>query len=750
TEAIPHISSKIFHTDDSYIQCLSIESLVKLKAKQIIPEITKLLKDEEREVREAAIKALVDFHEYSAIPELVKLLEDADPYIRRKGFKALVDLRAESAIEDIIKLFGKKDSAILQTEVINGLVTLHADSAVPEIINLLKDEDRFVRETAVKALAGLRAESETHNILNLLGEEKELSVQKAAIRALADLQAESAIEHFINLLGKEDSKKLQVELINALVTFSVDLAIPEVIRLLKNKDSFVRKIAIKALADLRAESTIPELISFLDDEDSFVREATIEALADFRDKSITPNIFAVLNDEDWRVQTAAIKALADLRVESAIPQILIFLNDEDWYIQRAAIYAVSNMGISSSGNNIGKFLDNDNMYLQEAAAQALTIMNQPVNNLLDWQGKKLYKTQKYFSADFLPSILPSIFIKGSEKFFSTLVKHSTQSISVTAVESIGIIGEYRAELIKNQVPDLLALLSYADIDLLRATINTLGQIISFRGQEKTEDFSELDKTVRDNLLAVITDQTQNNRSRLGAVDALGATGRQECAEVLYDLLDQFDSIQKKEKALHDRCIYWLGQMAYAPTFDYVKNELQQLEKDKATWRIQRDQDTVKQGDVNKNIRDDLWWQNQEYLLGSTLARIKPETTGINLLNHPLYQIRQGAIRALASRIADGAADATLIGKIIQAHQNFDPDDLPSPFPYAAFQAIDLALWNLEYAGKKDDVTKLKKILKNLQPCQVPGQEGAIKERLEWTIKRLDENLAKNAKLAPAE
>lgn len=85
-----------------------------------------------------------------------------------------------------------------------------------------------------------------------------------------------------------------------------------------------------------------------------------------------------------------------------------------------------------------------------------------------------------------------------------------------------------------------------------------------------------------------------------------------------------------------------------------------------------------------------------HLLGNTLARISSSAeTGIDLLNHPLYQVRQGAIRALAAK-----ADATLIGKIIQAHQNFNPDDLPSPFPYAAFRAIDLALWNLEYTGKK--------------------------------------------------
>ncbi|MCI5158290.1 MAG: hypothetical protein D3906_07565, partial [Candidatus Electrothrix sp. AUS1_2] len=182
--------------------------------------------------------------------------------------------------------------------------------------------------------------------------------------------------------------------------------------------------------------------------------------------------------------------------------------------------------------------------------------------------------------------------------------------------------------------------------------------------------------------------------------------------------------------------------------DGLEDKLRELEQAKAEWREQRDQNSGSMED-----KDDAWWQMREYMLGNALARIAPAERGIELLDHPLYQVRQGAVRALASRIAEADKDgvgADLIGKIIQAHQDFDPADLPSPFPYAAFQAIDLALWNLEYTGTKDDLAKLKDILANLKPCQVPGQKGAIEERLKWTIKRLEDNLAQNAEQVAAE
>ncbi|MCI5122872.1 MAG: hypothetical protein D3908_17130, partial [Candidatus Electrothrix sp. AUS4] len=236
------------------------------------------------------------------------------------------------------------------------------------------------------------------------------------------------------------------------------------------------------------------------------------------------------------------------------------------------------------------------------------------------------------------------------------------------------------------------------------------------------------------LLGTLNDLKQDQFTRFAAVDALGMTNRSEYAEDIFHLLNK-----SKEDSLRWRCLHWLGRMRYTSAQDYVENELYKLENAKAEWREQRDQDSDKIAD-----KSDDYWQHQEYHIGSALARISPAETGIDLLNHPLYQVRQGAIRALAAK-----ADAPLIGKIIQAHQAFDPADLPSPFPYAAFQAIDLALWNLEYTGTKDDVTKLKDILDHLKPCQVPGQEGAIKERLEWTIERLEENIARNAELAAA-
>ena len=316
---------------------------------------------------------------------------------------------------------------------------------------------------------------------------------------------------------------------------------------------------------------------------------------------------------------------------------------------------------------------------------------------------------------------------------------------------------------------MLNLAVHADLELRQTAINVLGQFISFHGKKTPADLPELEKKVYSTLRNFLFDLQQNFTIRQAALDALGATGRPDCAKEIYELLANHME-EDQDDSLRYRSFMWLGRMTYSPAQDFVEDELKNLEKEKAAWRKERDIEQQEAVSDEPEEKQDKTWKKEhwEYMLGNALARIAPETSGIDLLNHPLYQVRQGAIRALASRVADGTDGAALIGEIIQAHQNFDPDDLPSPFPYAAFQAIDLALWNLEYTGEPKDLEQLTIRLNSLKEknCKktsqegkleecldwtsnIPGQEGAIEERLQWTIKRLDERLNQDDENRPA-
>ncbi|MCI5168103.1 MAG: hypothetical protein D3903_18955 [Candidatus Electrothrix sp. GM3_4] len=88
---------------------------------------------------------------------------------------------------------------------------------------------------------------------------------------------------------------------------------------------------------------------------------------------------------------------------------------------------------------------------------------------------------------------------------------------------------------------------------------------------------------------------------------------------------------------------WLGRIAYTDAQDYVEDELKELVQEKAAWRKERDREKQETASDEVKIKqqDKSWLKEHwEYMLGNALARIAPENTGINLLDHPLYQVRQ--------------------------------------------------------------------------------------------------------------
>ncbi|MCW5203690.1 HEAT repeat domain-containing protein, partial [Desulfobulbus sp. US4] len=503
--------------------------------------------------------------------------------------------------------------------------------------------------------------------------------------------------------------------------------------LLKDSDGNVRSAAVDALGQLGVDSAVPHIIPLLKDSDWSVRSAAVDALGQLGMDLVTPQLISILNTnlsiwQGWRIsppwyQKEAVETLGRLGSASAAPQIISLIMDSEGSMRSAAVQALGKLQATARGMNISfsQFVEQQKQRL--VVAKKKSISKNPV------------------SREEAAGILGGIFTKQAVALLTNIMEDPEEKKYVVkkAVESIGMIGEYRPGIVLGQVPTLLTLSDRADLRMRKIAITALGRLIASQDQKRSAKVIETEKKIRAKLYVVLADPKEKHILRRAALDALSKSGN---LEDLNKLKEQFNV------DLKDRFTQW--RYRHLKDSGEIRKELDKIKKEKEDWRRSRDREDISSVDdtgINGKQMQDVWRKEHlEYLLGhSWAARIASEADIEELFGHSLYQVRQGAIYGLAAK-----ADAPLIGKIIQAHQNFDPDDLPSPFPYTAFRAIDLALWNLEYTGKKDDVTKLQDILKNLKPCQVPGQEGAIKERLEWTIDRLDENITKNAELAAAE
>ncbi|MCI5130126.1 MAG: HEAT repeat domain-containing protein, partial [Candidatus Electrothrix sp. EH2] len=724
------------------------EALGMLGDSSVAPELVKLLADEDVSVQSSAAGALGELGDSSVAPELVKRLKDKDASVRSSAVYNLGELGDSSVVSDLVPLLADEDADV-RWFAAYALAILGDSSVAPELVKRLKDKDASVRSSAADNLGELGDRSVVRDLVPLLADE-DAYVRSSAARALGMLGDSSVARDLVPLLADEDAG-VRSSAANNLGELGDRSVVRDLVPLLADEDESVRSFAARALGMLGDNSVVRVLVPLLTDEEVGVRLFAVKALGMLGDRSVVRDLVPLLADEYASVRNFAVEALGMLGDSSVAPELVKLIADA---YSSGVMEALVRLKAKVDASIIRRYLENTE--LRDVEAKALLRMNISMPELRTWQEEQFKAAQnelKQQEKEEAAAALNFVFTKEAVTLLSTLLTDPNQNVVEAAVESIGSIGEYHPGLVQGQAEQLLSLTAHINFNIRRSAMTALGQIISFQGKEPPANLSALESKVNPVLRKILFNQKEELIIRQAALDALGATRRRDCAKEIYELLKTLNKDKDEsglDESLRYPCVSWLGRMAYSEAQDYVENELEELEQEKATWREQRDSEQQEKIDSSTELvadRQDKTWKKEhwEYMLGNALARIAPAKRGIDLLNHPLYQVRQGAIRALASRIADGAADATLIGKIIQAHQNFDPDDLPSPFPYAAFQAIDLALWNLEYTGKKDDVSKLKNILKNLKPCQVPGQEGAIKERLEWTIQQLKENLARNEK-----
>ncbi|WP_417912862.1 HEAT repeat domain-containing protein [Candidatus Electronema sp. TJ] len=665
-----------------------------------MPVLVKLLADEDAEVRRSAAYAVGMLGDSSVMPELFKLLADTDAEVQRSAAYALSNTGDNTAVPELIKCLADKNRTVLQS-VIGVLGSLGDSSIVHELVKLLADTDAEVRQSAVYALSSLGDSSIVHELVKLLAD-TDANVRQSVAEAIGNLGDTSAVPELIKFLADEDSY-VQLRAAAVLGSLGDRTATPALLKLLADRNENVRQYAAAYLGRLGDSAAVPALGRIISDTTSYMRDSAAEALSSLGDNSAVPSFMEMLKDSE--VRTAAVAALGRLRTMQAAPEIIRL-----------------------------KLLERGNRKSQRTAAFALAQMNAFAPELQTWRQRAFNKAQEKFAAQNASQrteaaqLLCAIATKQAAALLVQLINDPNREVAQEAIRQTGLLAELHPEWIKPE--PLLALLNQPNVNLRRAAIKALGQLVSFQGEKKPTDLPDVEQKVHAVLRTLVSAEQKDFAARKAALDALGAAGRYGD-----ELLAFLNTLEKgKDDSLRYRCLHWLGRMKYAAAKEYVENELKALEQEKAAWREERlktEQNELKQQDKS--------WPNEhwEYMLGNALASIAPEKRGIALLGHPLHYVRQGAVRALA-----GKANADLIGKIIQAHQEFDPDDLPSPFPYTAFQAIDLALWNLEYTGKQEDVKTLQDILKKLpEKSNIPGQDGAIKERLEWTIERLNSKTA---------
>jgi HEAT repeat protein len=122
-----------------------------------VPELAKLLRNDEVEIRRAAARALTRLpNTVSAIPALIESLKDPDAFVRDNAVDALAVQHPGDVVGPLSRALRDPD-ANARRRAADTLARLGHDteSAWPALIESLKDENAEVRKAATAALRRL-------------------------------------------------------------------------------------------------------------------------------------------------------------------------------------------------------------------------------------------------------------------------------------------------------------------------------------------------------------------------------------------------------------------------------------------------------------------------------------------------------------------------------------------------------------------------------------------------------------------
>ncbi|MBI5779400.1 MAG: HEAT repeat domain-containing protein [Planctomycetes bacterium] len=186
---------------DTPAQCLhqlwAIEILGDIYAKEAAPELIKLLKRRpDYHTTHSLIYTLVKLEAKEAMPDIVNLFNDKDVASPNDILYAISVLGYDQVIPELIESIKAGDWRAAE-----AIIKINNKAYVPELMNMLNDKDANVRRTCASTLGYLGDKRAIPALIKLLKDEED--VKAAAVISLVKLEAKEAMPEIDNLLNGE-------------------------------------------------------------------------------------------------------------------------------------------------------------------------------------------------------------------------------------------------------------------------------------------------------------------------------------------------------------------------------------------------------------------------------------------------------------------------------------------------------------------------------------------------------------------
>jgi len=454
------------------------EKCVAVGAPAVDPLVS-VLKDSDRDVRQAAVEALGKIGDIRAVAPLVIMLKDSDWSVRQATTEAMDKLGwkpeqdqvgacywvargnwiqsvaiGAPAVEPLITALKGNNEDLRQAaaEALGKIGT----PAVDSLVSLLKDSDWHIRQASAESLGKIGDARAVEPLIVTLNDNYGV-VGKAAVDALGKIGA-PAVEPLITALKDSDwnVRQAAAQALERIGTPSVK----PLVSVLEDSDWNARQIIAEALDKLDwkpgkdqaganywvtkgnwekcvavGAPAVDPLVSVLKYSDKDVRQAAVEALGRIGDIRAVDPLVTMLKDSDWHVRQAAAEALGKIGDVRAVEPLITVLNVNEGDVRQAAVKALVKIGTPVIEPLIAYYAENETTLdvLEKIGAPAVV----PLIAVL----KDGYCDMRQAAAKALGNIRDT---RAVEPLIVALKDESDRYVSLAAAEALGKIGDARA------------------------------------------------------------------------------------------------------------------------------------------------------------------------------------------------------------------------------------------------------------------------------------------------------------------
>lgn len=411
-QALEHLLGYL-KSDDSMIQTVSIEAIGNTGLLSAVPELQKILSQEDRSLAETALAAIIaicnandgkidcdlpldsfkDFlfegmrnkdegitrfmlaqlkHWFGT--DIVSGLLDVLDTVEGDDLKQLVDILGSvggSLTALVLEKFPSKSATSKQIYL--DIIKPHVDEAIIDnLIEFADDDDSEVRQK-IAHLIGISGCNRAIPTLEKMTKDEVGHVRSAAYGGLGWLLTEDRIELIRS--GLNDSyPDVRQAAAGALVVIGGSTVAALFRDALFEGEVEQQQLAAQALGMIGDDHVVEPLLEALNHPDSTIRKSAVSSLARIDSGSVYQPMAVALNDECPAVRKAVVSALIYLGGNSAVKDVRFLLEDDDVWVKYHTISAIGGLGNPEHSDLILPYLENEQDIIKIAATKALANM----------------------------------------------------------------------------------------------------------------------------------------------------------------------------------------------------------------------------------------------------------------------------------------------------------------------------------------------------------------------------------------